>query len=627
MTTRFILQKKITSSCISRSSVKTQLRIASNNRLSYPTAALSTLSTTINGKKTSHGHLQNSSLFFSAALMLAGSAITWNKYTNEVVSNEALSVSSSLEDLKTSKDLDEKTNYAHDEDDTTELLNWSGTHKIEVSNDRYHQPESIDELESIVQKCYTSGTPIRPLGSALSPNGIGFHSSGMISLAYLDEIINVDKENMTVTVQSGARVSQVIEALRTHEMTLPNLASIAEQQMGGFIQVGAHGTGALIAPVDEYVTQLSLITPTKETITIKKGDPLFTLAKVGLGCLGVVSEITMQCIPAHKLVEHTYVLTRAEAKAQIQTLLKKHKHIRYMWVPYQDAVVVVTNDPEEEMKETANKIMSEPTLSKEEKGALQREQLKPFTELLLELTNDPIYKGETYTNEAISEMGFGELRDALLAINPLDVDHVKLCNAAEASFWKNSQGYQIKPSDQLLQFDCGGQQWVWEVCFPTGTYENNNNNDMDFMENLLEGIEKGKIAAHSPIEQRWSASSSSKMSPAHGPPEGLHCWVGIIMYLPSDQEDQRKEITNAFKGPYCDLLKNVGRPVSATSHWAKQEMPNTAEELIILQQFMKTRFPVEEFNEARKQLDDKNLLANDLMNSIFGSTNNEIKEE
>ena len=47
--------------------------------------------------------------------------------------------------------------------------------------------------------------------------------------------------------------------------------------------------------------------------------------------------------------------------------------------------------------------------------------------------------------------------DSLLAFDPLDVEHVKRCNQAEADFWKRNEGYQTKPSDKLLQFDCGGQ--------------------------------------------------------------------------------------------------------------------------------------------------------------------------
>jgi L-galactono-1,4-lactone dehydrogenase len=66
---------------------------------------------------------------------------------------------------------------------------------------------------------------------------------------------------MTVTVEAGARVCQVVEALRPHGLTLQNYASIAEQQMGGYIQVGAHGTGATIPSVDEQVLAFTLITP------------------------------------------------------------------------------------------------------------------------------------------------------------------------------------------------------------------------------------------------------------------------------------------------------------------------------------------------------------------------------
>ncbi len=92
---------------------------------------------------------------------------------------------------------------------TTTLLNWSGTHTVTVHNQHYYEPETIEEVESIVRRCHEMSQPLRPLGSALSPNGIAFSSQGMISMANLDQIIKVDPERMTVTVQAGARVSQV----------------------------------------------------------------------------------------------------------------------------------------------------------------------------------------------------------------------------------------------------------------------------------------------------------------------------------------------------------------------------------------------------------------------------------
>ncbi|GAX11978.1 L-galactono-1,4-lactone dehydrogenase [Fistulifera solaris] len=486
---------------------------------------------------------------------------------------------------------------------TTTLLNWSGTHAVTTS--QYWEPDTIEQVEAIVQDCQRQRKTIRPLGSALSPNAIGFASEGMLQMAGLDRIIRVDPERQQVTVQAGARVSQVIEALREHQLTLPNLASIAEQQMGGLIQVGAHGTGRTLAPLDAYVTELKLVTPAHpHAVTITREDPLFSWCTVGLGCLGVVVEITMQCVPAHELVEHTFVVSRKEAVERVQEWLQEHKHLRYMWIPYTDSVVVVTNNPRE--KWTEGQVPTPTVFSREE-------QFQPLLDLLHELDPDVDATG----------MGFGELRDALLAFDPLNLEHVQRCNRAEAEFWKRSQGYRIRPSDEVLQFDCGGQQWVWEVCFPTGTQEATNGNDMAYMQKLLQGIEeKLQIPAHAPIEQRWSASSPSKMSPAHGDANGLHSWVGIIAYLPSEDERQRRQITDVFTGTYCDWMRQVGQPFHAASHWAKLERPASMNRLIDLQLFMQQRFPLQEFNALRAKLDPHNILANSLLNLILGDPRN-----
>jgi len=160
---------------------------------------------------------------------------------------------------------------------------------------------------------------------------------------------------------------------------------------------------------------------------------------------------------------------------------------------------------------------------------------------------------------------------------------------------------------------------VFEVCFPTGTIEQDNGNDMEFMEKLMEGIEEQKIPAHSPIEQRWSLSSSSLMSPAHGARNGLHSWVGIINYLPTDEEDQRKSITELFTGKYSDLVRSVGRPMGTVSHWAKLEKPRSVWNAVELQLLYQERFPVVEFNRARAKLDPKNILSSPLLNQVFGT--------
>ena len=62
---------------------------------------------------------------------------------------------------------------------------------------------------------------------------------------------------------------------------------------------------------------MKIVTPGMGTIELSKHDSdptLFHIARVGLGSFGVVTEVTLQCIPEHKLVEKTSVTTLKEVK-------------------------------------------------------------------------------------------------------------------------------------------------------------------------------------------------------------------------------------------------------------------------------------------------------------------------
>lgn len=535
-----------------------------------------------------------------------------------------------------------------DDEEPTKIVNWSGTHAVELAPGTYREPETMDELVKLVATAYREGRHIRPVGSALSPNGLAFDRRGMVSLANLDKIIDIDKEKMTVTVEAGARVNQVLDALRPHGLTLPNLASIAEQQIGGFVSVGAHGTGAAIPPCDEFVTALKLVTPSENgvvTMTEASHGGQFRLARLGLGGLGILGEVTLQVIPAHRLVEQTLVLSRSEAKTRLTTLLKRHKHVRYMWIPYEDAVVVVTNDPEDALpllgpgttvddgEGGKKKIITDDDLRPQH---TKDEQLAPLRGLLRKLLENKPGDSNSLDEETILGMGFGDLRDVILAAgNMLDPDHVKKCNRAEREFWVQAQGLEVAPSDRKLQFDCGGQQWVHEVCFPAGTY-GRPQKSVRFVEELLREIEaSGTVAAPAPIEQRWSAASRSPLSPASAGPEtresyegknALFSWVGVIMYLPSEEFDasglRRDCITRSFQDEYCKLVRRVGEKYGVMSHWAKLELSGDAESDAGVAERVRARFGptvVGAFNAARDLYDPKRVLSCPLLDKVFGS--------
>lgn len=142
--------------------------------------------------------------------------------------------------------------------------------------------------------------------------------------------------------------------------------------------------------------------------------------------------------------------------------------------------------------------------------------------------------------------------------------------------------------------------------------------DLDYMADLLALIESQNIAAPAPIEQRWTSSSSAPMSPAHSSnPRDVHSWVGVIMYLPTDDAAKRASITAAFK-EYAELCERELLPkYGAKWHWAKLELGDDPQRLRWVQQYLRDRYDVDRFNVVRHALDPENNLGNRWLNTVL----------
>eukprot|EP00897_Mesotaenium_endlicherianum_P007247 jgi/Mesen1/6550/ME000334S05899 len=562
------------------------------------------------------------------------------------------------------------------------IANWSATH--EVTTKDYHRPESLEELEAVVRDHHEHGRRLRPVGSAISPNGIGLCADGMVNLVLLDKVVRVDRENLRVTVQAGARVQQVVEELRPHGLTLQNFASdifaalsrknpksSQAPKANPNPEVGAHGTGADLPPVDEQVVALKLVTPGKGTLDITpEADPeLFYFARLGLGTVGVVAEATLQCVPAHQLVEHTFVTTPQEIRQKHRRWLKEHKHVKYLWIPYTSAVVAVHCDPlppgqvapqggssvpegerlrhvRQLFKECAAKYSGgssppppEATAAQPAPGGAPAGAPPPSQGAWTgTAAGQPAGKVHVPSDEEINVLSFTQLRDKLLALDPLNQRHVAAINAAEAQYWALSEGYRVGWSDEILGFDCGGQQWVSEVALPArraargllSPFFGPLQEDLRFMEDVMKFIEEHKIAAPAPIEQRFSRGSRSPLSPVSSGGGGgggragerpdkneLHSWVGIIMYLPTDDEEERRAITRKFFEYKYGTARALWDKYGAHEHWAKIEVPEDEETKTWMKERLRKRFPLDKFDKWRAELDPKNILANDLIDELL----------
>jgi len=476
-------------------------------------------------------------------------------------------------------------------DKAVAMSNWSGTHTATAS--RVYSPETQSELEKLVRWADRTGQKIRPIGTGLSPNGLALESRGMLSMAQLDGVVKVDTQRQTITVRAGTRVSVILEELQKHGLTLENFSSITEQQIGGWTQTSAHGTGARIPTVDEMITELTLVTPGRGTLKLNATGPdaeLFRWARVGMGTLGVVSEVTLKCIPKFMLHERTYCTTEADLRSNHARLLQTYRHVRYMWVPYTDTIVVVVSD------------VAAPGASAKA-GMPEAERLKPLQGLLREL--DP-------KCGSLEGDNFAQLREKVLVLDPLNAAHVARVNKAEAEFWRRSEGERIGDSTAILGFECGGSQWVLENCFPCGTIDKPSLADIDYVAEIKGIIEREGIAAASPIEQRWTSRSTSPMSPAYSPrAEDIFSWVGVIMYI--TDEARAPAIKDKFRDyamRHADLTFKYG----GAFHWAKVDLDfhRGRGRMEDLRFHLRKRFDVSGFLELRKSLDPHNIFGNRL---------------
>lgn len=86
--------------------------------------------------------------------------------------------------------------------------------------------------------------------------GLGMPNTGTdgVSMRNLNSI-RINAAQGTVTVGAGATVADLLTALSARGLTLENFSSIQEQQLGGWTQVAAHGTGILLPTVEEQVSE------------------------------------------------------------------------------------------------------------------------------------------------------------------------------------------------------------------------------------------------------------------------------------------------------------------------------------------------------------------------------------
>ena len=179
--------------------------------------------------------------------------------------------------------------------------NWSGNYKY--SADRLDVAKSAEQVQQIVK----SGNKVKALGARHSFNGIADTTGDQISLQNLNQM-QLDPKAKTVTVGAGVKYGQLAPYLDSHGYALHNLASLPHVTVVGACATATHGSGNKNGNLSTAVSGMEIVTAAGDVVALsrKRDGDRFQGTVVGLGALGVITNITLDVLPTFTMRQVVY---------------------------------------------------------------------------------------------------------------------------------------------------------------------------------------------------------------------------------------------------------------------------------------------------------------------------------
>ena len=199
--------------------------------------------------------------------------------------------------------------------------------------DAVYQPVSTDEVARIVRQAHEAGQRVKVIGAGHSFTATAMTDGVMLRLDKMTKTLNVDREAEQVHVQAGATLHDFCRELHNQGLALPNLGDIDVQSIAGAISTATHGTGSGLGNLATNVVAMTLVNGKGEIVEINKGDPRISIAAVGVGALGIVCEVVLQCVPSFRLHAYETIEHLDDLLDDIPSFAESADHAEFFWMP------------------------------------------------------------------------------------------------------------------------------------------------------------------------------------------------------------------------------------------------------------------------------------------------------
>jgi len=189
--------------------------------------------------------------------------------------------------------------YSHDE---TPVEQFSHFPEVVV------MPKTSEQVAKIVRLAYENNIPVTPrgAGSGLSGGAIPIHCGIVVSLEKMNKILEIDAENMMVTLQPGVVTNEVNEKVKEIGLFFAGYPmSVETCFIGGNVAENAGGGRAVKYGVtDRYITGIEVVLPDGEIVSLGgkrvkdvTGYNLKQLFIGSEGTLGIITKVIVKLLP------------------------------------------------------------------------------------------------------------------------------------------------------------------------------------------------------------------------------------------------------------------------------------------------------------------------------------------
>lgn len=234
---------------------------------------------------------------------------------------------------------------------TTTWQNWTGN--VLSTPAGRSAPTTVAEVVGVVSAAAERGSRVKCVGAGHSFTPAAATDGVLVSLDDLTGIESIvptrdadgSVDGADVTVWAGTRLHRLGPLLWQLGLAQPNLGDFAEQSLAGAISTGTHGTGSAAPGLSATIVGLQIVTADGSVLncTPESHPEAFQAARLGIGALGIITKITIHCVPAFALRAEEHPWTLSAALADLEGFARSADHAEFYWFPHTDAVNVKRN--------------------------------------------------------------------------------------------------------------------------------------------------------------------------------------------------------------------------------------------------------------------------------------------